>query len=168
MNLKLMREINALRSLTVKMLQERYVEVFGEETRSYNKNFLQKRIAWRLQVIEEGDISERARERSRELANDADLRIRPLADGYQSKIDASRFQTTSYPFKPECDKRLPVPGTMLTRPYKGGSVRVMVLKKGFEYNGEIYRSLSAIARTVTGSRWNGFHFFGLKKERAQA
>ena len=57
-------------------LRETYHEVFGEETRSRHKEFLWKRIAWRLQANEEGDLSERAKRRAAELANDADIRVR--------------------------------------------------------------------------------------------
>ena len=60
------------------------------------------------------------------------------------------------------DNRLPVKGTVLTREYKGKKISVAVLDKGFEYNGEVYRSLTAVADAVTGSHWNGYRFFGLK------
>ena len=66
-------------------VREKHLEVFGEETGSYHKEFLRKRIAWRLQAVAEGDLSERARRRAEELANDADLRTRaprdPVASG---------------------------------------------------------------------------------------
>ncbi len=56
-----------------------------------------------------------------------------------------------------------MPGTLLKRKYKGSTVQVRVLPKGFEFDGEIYRSLSGVARKVTGAHWNGFHFFGLRR-----
>ncbi len=168
MNLNVMREVNTLRGMTVKALQERYVEVFGEESRSCNKDFLWKRIAWRLQALAEGDLSERARRRAEELADDADLRIRSQAGVFRSDVESSPLQTTSYPFQPDCDRRLPMPGAILSRQYKGKTIRIMVLDKGFEFEGEVYRSLTAIARAVTGSNWNGFHFFGLQNGRAKA
>ena len=62
--------------MTVTQLRQKYVEVFGEETRSNNKQFLFRRIAWRIQALAEGGLSERARRRALEIANDADLRIR--------------------------------------------------------------------------------------------
>lgn len=68
------REVRALKRMTVGQLRDRYAEVFGEETRSHHKDYLWKRIAWRMQVLAEGDISEAARQRARELACDADLR----------------------------------------------------------------------------------------------
>ena len=62
------------------------------------------------------------------------------------------------------DPRLPPADTVLERVYQGQIVRVTVLASGFEYQGKHYPSLSAIAYRVTGTRWNGFHFFGLKQE----
>ena len=67
-------EMAALRRLTVKQMQDRYAEVFGETTRCYNRDWLVKRIAWRVQALAEGDLSERARRRAAELARDADMR----------------------------------------------------------------------------------------------
>ena len=63
------------------------------------------------------------------------------------------------------DGRLPVPGTVLTRPFENRRIVVTVLEQGFEYQSRRYRSLSAIAREVTGTRWNGLLFFGLAERR---
>jgi hypothetical protein len=78
--LNIAREVAALKRMTVKELRGRYVEVFGEATRSGNKDWLWKRIAWRMQANAEGGLSERARRRAEELANDADLRLRRPPD----------------------------------------------------------------------------------------
>ena len=59
------------------------------------------------------------------------------------------------------DRRLPIPGTVISKVYKGTIIDVKVLDKGFEYDGKAYRSLSAIAGAVTGQHWNGYLFFGL-------
>ena len=120
------QQIQGLSRMTVGELREKYLEVFGEETRSYHKAFLRKRIAWRLQALAEGGLSERARRRAGELANDADLRLR-----------APR------------DRRLPLPGTLLVRAFQGRDLVVQVLDDGFAFEGRRYRSLSAIARQVT-------------------
>src|SRR5690606_30381223 len=63
------------------------------------------------------------------------------------------------------DSRLPMPGAILRRPYKGREIVVRVLPHGFEYEGEVYRTLSAVARAVTGTHWNGYHFFNLRPGR---
>ena len=70
MNLNVGKEVAALQRMTVKELRAKYAEVFGETTRAGNKPWLVKRIAWRLQSLVEGDLSERARQRAAELAND--------------------------------------------------------------------------------------------------
>src|SRR3989304_3619770 len=70
-------ELQALGRMTAGELRERYREVFGEETRSGNRDFLRKRIAWRIQALAEGGLTERARRRAEELARDADPRVRP-------------------------------------------------------------------------------------------
>ena len=153
------REVAALRQLTVKQLQVRYLEVFGEQTRSGNKDFLWKRIIWRMQAVDEGDLSERARRRAEELANDADLRVRRPSDKPQSS-SAAITQVTNVSFRDRAG--LPMPGTILTRPYNGQVIRVTVLDSGFEYQGDVYRSLSSVAKAITGAHWNGNYFFGLK------
>jgi len=151
------KEIAVLKHMTVAELRARYAEVFGEETRSHHKDFLVKRIAWRLQSRAEGDLSERARARAAELAIDADIRVSPprraaKADGQSVAVGTLRISA---------DKRLPMPGTVLSRQYKGRTVIVTILPNGFEYEGKVYRSLSAVARAVTGTHWNGYHFFNL-------
>src|SRR5713101_9189053 len=72
----ILTEIEHLRQMKVGALRTKYRDVFGEESRSSNKQFLFRRIAWRLQARVEGGLSERARQRALEIANDADLRIR--------------------------------------------------------------------------------------------
>jgi hypothetical protein len=163
--LNIAREVAALKRMTVRELRARYVEVFGEQTRSGNKDFLWKRIAWRMQASAEGDLSERARRRAEELANDADLRIRRPPE-MPAPSPASNTVTRTIDFAHRAG--LPMPGTMLTRAYKGRTITVTVLERGFEHDGTIYRSLSAIAKAVTGAHWNGNHFFRIpSRQRAQ-
>src|ERR1700722_8755864 len=80
MGLNLAKELAALQRLGTNDLRARYAEVFAEPTRSGNRPWLIKRIAWRLQANAEGGLSERARQRAEELARDADLRLRPPAE----------------------------------------------------------------------------------------
>ena|SRR5436190_1022892 len=142
-------QIEELRKLPAGALRAKYLELFGEESRSGNRRFLFRRVAWRMQALAEGDLSERARKRALELANDADLRVHP------SKVSLNVPAT-------ESDGRLPAPGTTLRRFFKGRSLEVKVLADGFEFEGRRYGSLSAIASEVAGSRWNGFAFFALE------
>jgi hypothetical protein len=146
----------------VAALQKRYREVFGEESKSSNKQFLFRRIAWRLQANAEGDLSERARRRASEIADDRDLRIRAPKEFSTRPDSGSQSVDRSRPPK---DGRLPEPGSLLTRRVGDRQVVVKVLKEGFEYESRRYRSLSAIAREITGTRWNGLLFFGLAERR---
>ena len=147
-------EIDHLRHKTVAQLQIRHLEVFGEPSRSNHKQFLIRRIAWRLQALAEGDLSERARERALSLARDADLRLRaPHSAVWQPGTAAVRGRHR--------DSRLPLPGTVLARTFRDQHITVQVLEKGFEYEGTVYRSLSAVARQISGTQWNGFSFFRL-------
>jgi hypothetical protein len=165
MALNIDKVVNELGRMTVTQLRERYGEVFGEAARSFNKPHLVKRIAWRMQAMHEGDLSERARRRAHELANDADLRVRPPAAPAEANDNGG---TATSAFRIEPDDRLPMVGTLLRRRYKGQTVQVRVLEQGFELDGEVYRSLSAVARKITGAHWNGYHFFDLPKPGKEA
>jgi hypothetical protein len=161
MNQQVHQEIEALRTQKTKTLKARYRELFGEESRSSNHTHLFRRIAWRLQALSEGDLSQRARDRAAELAADVDLRLRPPRKFWRALADADTQERAR---RPRRDLRLPEAGTTLQRQYQGKAVCVKVLTDGFEYDGKLYESLSSIASSVTGTRWNGFSFFGLKKE----
>ncbi len=150
-------EIAALRKMTPAQLREKYLEVFGEPTRAGNKDFLFKRIAWRLQSLAEGTLSERARQRAAELARDADIRMTMPRPPAVTPGATPRRQAA-----PAHGERVPIPGTVLTRQYRGRVIEVTVLPRGFEWEGQIYRSLTAVAQAVTGSHWNGHLFFGLR------
>ena len=162
------KQIAALERMTVGQLQKRYAEVFGETARSGNKQWLFRRIAWRMQALAEGDFAARAIERSRELARglarDADLRLRPPA----VPPPTLRTGAVTTHLAVQRDERVPPPGAVLTRIFKGREHRVMVLPNGFEHDGEVYRSLSAVAHAITGSHWNGLLFFGLTKPKEAA
>ena len=100
-------EIAALPRLRVSALRARFTAVFGEPTPSHNKVWLVKRIAWRLQALAEGDLSERARRRAAELVQEADLRLSALPAGLTPSDPAT-------PLRWPTDERLPRPGTVLS------------------------------------------------------
>ena len=156
--MKIGREVARLRRMTVAELRREYAQVTGEDTRSRHKDYLVRRIAWHIQARAEGGLSERARQRAAELANGADVRL----TAPRGKRMQTRGPTKVAGLHISQDDRLPMPGAVLTREYKGETVVVHVLPKGFEYDGEVYRSLSAVARAITGTHWNGYHFFGLR------
>lgn len=159
MSSKTAQEIEELTRLPVGGLLVRYHDVFGERSRTNNRVFLVRRIAWRLQALAEGDLSERARARASQIANDADLRVR--APKTLASDDVVR-RTALVRVDSKRDPRLPKPGTVLTREYGSRTHAVTVLKDGFEYEGRRYAKLSPIAREITSTRWNGFTFFGLR------
>ena len=150
-------EWSELRGLKVAALKAKYLDLFGEKSQSSNRQFLFRRIAWRLQALSEGGLSERARQRAAEIANDADLRTRAPRE-FAERASGAMSQSRR-------DWRLPRPGTLLTRKLDHRQIVVKVLKDGFEYESRRYKSLSAIAREVTGTRWNGLLFFGLAERR---
>ncbi|MCA9119260.1 MAG: DUF2924 domain-containing protein [Planctomycetaceae bacterium] len=157
--LNIAKEVSAMERMTVDQLRSKYADVFGEQTNGRHKEWLIKRIAWRIQANAEGDLSERARRRAMELSNDADIRMTPPR---APKAHAAQPATNG-----SGDSRLPLPGTVLTRTYKGATIEVQVRGDGFEFEGERYKSLSAIAKAVTGSHWSGHRFFGLQKGGAK-
>jgi len=159
MPLDIPSEIAKLRGMTVQQLAARHQEVFGESAPSRHKEYLVRRIAWRLQALAEGDLSERARRRAAELVRDADLRTR-------APRERSR-QTPAAKAPARCDARLPKPGTILVRCYRGRTLQVRVLAQGFEYEDRLYRTLTAVAKQITGKHWNGYHFFGLCDRKNQ-
>ena len=155
MTKSILREIEGLQGQTVAKLRGKYREVLGEDSRSNHKQYLVRRIAWCLQAEAEGGLSERAQRRAEGLARDADLRlVRPL------------HRKSSALNRPELirDPRLPAPGAIVTRTFQGRLISVEILENGFRHEGCVYRSLSAIARRVSGTAWNGFSFFGLNGE----
>jgi len=157
------RDITQLGGMKTKALQHRYHEVFGEPSKSGNAAYLRKRIAWRIQSLAEGGLSERARRQAAELACEADIRQRAPLANMPLEVTPKTVPVVSV----ARDPRLPKPGAMLSRAFKGRQIVVTVLDTGFSFEGKQYKSLSAIAAEVTGTRWNGFQFFGLQaKENA--
>lgn len=162
MTVNVEKELAALRRMSVDELRSRYAEVFGETTNGRHKDWLVKRIIYRLQVLDEGDLSERARQRAAELANDSDLRRRPPKSPVATPKAHRRTKTAK--LRTSGESRVPLPGSTLTRVYKGETLEVKVLPGGFEFEGEVYKSLSAVAKKITGSHTSGNLFFRLAKK----
>lgn len=160
----LIREILALRPLSVTELRARYLALFGEETASRNKDYLFKRIAYRMQEQKYGGLSRAAIARAELLAARAPIRRRPPRE----KPGDPEVATPAAPVVLAVvrDPRLPAPGTVLRRVFRGEEHAVTVLDDGFEYRGAKYPSLSALATLIAGSRWNGFTFFALVERQS--
>jgi hypothetical protein len=159
---EVLKEIESLRGASIAELRKRYQEVFREPSKSPNRQHLFRRIAWRLQALAEGGLSERARARAQEIAKDVDVRIN-APRSFFAPAGSGQVQSPADPHRRERDRRLPPPGTTLTRRWKGQTIVVEILVKGFQHENRIYSSLSALATKITGTRWNGLAFFGLTR-----
>jgi hypothetical protein len=139
-------QLAALKTAAIADLKQKWRELFESEPPPYNRRFLEHRLAYRIQELTFGGLKPEAIKRLRALAEDLDggdpvRRRQPAQD------------------------RL-IAGTRLIREWRGAEHCVTVRDEDFEYQGRPYRSLSAIARAITGTRWNGLLFFGLKNRRA--
>jgi hypothetical protein len=152
------KQIEELRAAPIAQIRTRYREVFEEEPRSKHREHLFRRLAWRLQALNEGGLSEAARQHATEIATEADIRVLPPPGFFADVAQAGADSRGSHG---RFDRRIPRAGTVLKREYDGRIITVKVLIDGFEHEGRRYRSLSAIASEVTGTRWNGLAFFGL-------
>ena len=146
-------KIMELKDKSLLELKAIYKEVYGSETApSSNKVYLWRKIAYKLQEIEHGGLSDQAQGKIEEFIQKYDpVNNKTLRPGNNSDNNGKLSR----------DKRLPIPGTIITKEYKGTSLEVKILEKGFEYNNKQYRSLTAIAKEVTSAHWNGYLFFGL-------
>jgi hypothetical protein len=142
--------IDALHRMTTSELAEQYAQLHGQPCRTRHKDYLIRKIAWRIQANAMGGLSERARKRAMKLADDADIRVMaprtmiiPPQRGQTATVTHAAPATTT-----TRDPRLPLPGagSAIVRQYKGKTHRVVVLEddKGFEHDGERYASLSAV------------------------
>ncbi len=164
MDLNIGKEVAAMKRMTVNELRARYAEVFGEETNGRHKEWLIRRIAWRIQAQAEGDISERPATGRRigpqhRHSNDGPEGAEP------APAETGQRKTATPHLSP--DRRLPVAGQEIAREYKGQTLIVRVLPHGFEFDGEVYKSLSAVAKAITGQHCNGYHFFRLGGQGGQ-
>ncbi|HEY3821793.1 MAG TPA: DUF2924 domain-containing protein [Polyangiaceae bacterium] len=150
----------ALGRMKMAELRAKYTEVFGGDTTSHNAAFLRKKIAWRIQELAEGGVTERAKARIAALGRDAPLRERPPA--VHGDHAPTSTATIAHVLR---DQRLPPPGGVLRREYKGTVHEVTVAEGGFLYRGVTYASLSMVAKVITGTTWNGMLFFGLATRR---
>lgn len=152
--------IEELDGLSPAELRERYRELFGSQSTTRCKQQLVRRIRWKLQALAHGDLSERARRRIVEISQDPELRIHLPA----ALVPIRRPRTEAARSLRQSPRRAAQqPGTELRREYRGKTIVAKVLLSGYEYEGQQYGSLSAVARAATGTRWNGLVFFGVKK-----
>jgi hypothetical protein len=145
----------ALQGMTTADLKAEWRAVFGEDPRSGNRAWMQKRLAWGLQAEAYGGLSAEAQRRIQELLPEA-LKWLPWGVGAFPMRDAG------LPVR----RRDATPGTTLTRRYKDRTIVVHVRGDGqFEYDGRLFGSLTAVVKEATGAHWSGNHFFRLPRKR---
>ncbi len=149
-------KIAALKGKNIAELQVEYEVLFGgQKAPSDNKVHLIRKIAYRIQELEYGGLSEETKAKIGELIAKYD----PINNkALRPQVVSGGKNVVAIPFLR--DKRLPIPGTVIQKRYKGQEYHVKVLEKGFEYKDKHYRTLSAVAQEITGAHWNGFSFFG--------
>ncbi len=146
-------EIMELRELKVPELVTRYEALFGKPPRTKHREWLWKRISWKVQERRFGGLSEVAKRRLEELISEIDL---PRGERERSVTGAPCGDSGAAEHKV---------GTVFTRTWRGREVRACRVEGGYESEGVVYRSLSALAKAITGSHWNGRLFFGLTKRK---
>jgi hypothetical protein len=133
-------QVAALPKKPTPELKQMWRELFDRELPGLSRNYLVSRVAYRIQELAYGGLKPATR-----------ARLDALADALDPKAARKRVVNG------------PVVGTQLIREWRGVEHRVAVLADGFEWEGRRYRSLSAVARAITGTQWNGWSFFGLKR-----
>lgn len=147
-------ELNRLRAMTVAQLAEKYVEVFGRKPHVKHKEHLQRKIAWQIQAQRFGGLSETAQSRLDALIGELDV---PFNNANKDATTAAlrRLRRASEP----------AVGTVLVRKWRDQEIHVHVRDNGYEHDGVLYKSLTAVAKAVTGAHWNGRLFFNLTKRK---
>ncbi len=147
------KEIMELRELEVAELALRYEEVFGKSPRIKRREWLWRRIGWKIQENHFGGLSVVAKQRLEELISEIDLQL-----GESQSTVSRGFRKSRKPGEPAI-------GTTLLREWRGRQIEVRVVEEGYEFEHVLFRSLSALAKAVTGTHWNGRLFFGLTKRK---
>jgi hypothetical protein len=161
MSIDIDNEVAAMGWMSIGELREKYERVFGETTRTRHAACLIRRIAWRMQANELGGLSERARQRALDLADEADLRMTAPSPAPPPANGRTVSHPAPAPIRNAVDE--PTVGTQLVRRYKGQDIVVTIAENGVRWKGELYNSLTAVAEAVTGSHWNGKAFFKLTR-----
>ena len=146
MNDTVLARVAALKTTRTTDLKQQWRELFGTEPPPYNRRFLESRLAYRIQELAYGG-----------LKPETIARLVAIVEDLDGGDPARRRQRA---------KDRPIAGTRLIREWQGIEHCVTVRHEGYEYQGRPYKSLSAVARAITGTRWNGWIFFGLKNQRA--
>ena len=142
---QILARLAALKTTPTPKLKEQWRQLFESEPPAFNRRYLESRLAYRIQELAYGGLKPETVRRLEKLGEE---------------LDGGRVEVRK---RPANDR--PISGTRLIRDYQGVEHTVTVRDQDFEYQGRPYKSLSAIARTITGTQWNGLAFFGLKSGR---
>jgi hypothetical protein len=141
----ILARLAALKAMSVNELKAEWQELFAAPAPNNSRAFLESRLAYRIQELTYGG---------------PDRETRRMLDLLADEVDGTLTRKAQI-----ADPRNPVVGTKLIREWDGVAHTVTVLKDGFEWDGRRYKSLSAVARAITGTRWNGYRFFGLRERK---
>jgi len=143
-------QIKALEALSIKELRAKYTEVYGNDKGAQNnKRYLIKKIAYKIQENELGGLKKEAQDEINIFIEE----VNPLEELRRSNIGKD--------LSGKKNKKVPMPGTIIKKTYKGNLLEVKVLEAGFEHNGKTYKSLSKLAKEISGVHCSGFAFFKL-------
>ena len=153
-------EIKSLCRMGINELRAKYCEVYGYNSGARNKDFLVRKIAWKLQSIEtKSDIKPATREKAYLIADFSRLKLNRAKKSPVELVVGRDFAKRKLELGR--DPRLPMPGALLSKTFRGKQHLVKVLDKGFEYENENFKTLSSVAKKIAGTNWNGFKFFNL-------
>ncbi len=147
-NRQVLARLAALKDMTVRELKAEWGKLFSSEAPNNSRPFLEQRLAYRIQELTWGGPSKP---------------VRQLLDALADEVEGKKVRKSVI-----SDQRNPVIGTRLVREWDGAEHVITVLKDGFDWQGRRYKSLSAVARNITGTRWNGYRFFGLRDVKRNA
>ena len=140
------KQVMDLQNMPFSDLKAKYRELFGKEPPAANRKQVIARLAYRIQEIAYGGLSEETKEKLERIYEEH-------GDPRKGKRERRKREKQG----------IPVPGTRLIRDWQGDRYEVTVLHEGFEYDGTVYRSLSAVTKAITGAHWSGPNFFGLRR-----
>lgn len=152
-------DLGRLSQMRPEDLQRVYRSMFGRNSPAGNSKFARRKIAWRVQAEREGGLPDSARQRGLAIAQDAAASVRIPVRSSNAKF----HHVTVTSLVSEHDSRLPMPGSLIVKRYRGRNLIVQVHERDFECEGRRFSSLSALAKDITGTKWNGLAFFGLNR-----
>jgi hypothetical protein len=161
-------EIQLIPGMMAEELQRTYVKLFGSNVPAGTMELARRRIAWQIQAEREGGLPESAREHAIAIGRNVGSRARVTENVERRRQDLPLQHTVTAELGGNHDSRIPMAGSVIVKEYRGRTLVVHVLDAGFECDGKRYTSLTALAREITGSKWNGLLFFGLTKGKGSA